>query len=82
MTCVSGSPVPWPPPPKPCPDGRKPAPGGWSRIVITVDDLAGLVGRLQEAGVTFRNDILSGPGGRQILCEDPSGNPVEVFQPA
>ena len=62
-------------------DGAKPTPGGWSRIVVTVDDLEALVGRLQAAGVAFRNEILAGPGGRQILCEDPSGNPIELFQP-
>ncbi len=67
---------------KPMPDGAKPVPGGWNRIVIIVEDLAGLVATLREDGVEFRNDILSGPGGRQILCQDPSGNPVELFQPA
>ena len=67
---------------KPMPDGSKPVSGGWNRIVITVEDLAGLVAKLREDGVEFRNEILSGPGGRQILCEDPSGNPIELFQPA
>ena len=67
---------------KPMPDGAKPVPGGWNRIVIAVEDLAGLVATLREDGVEFRNDILSGPGGRQILCQDPSGNPIELFQPA
>ena len=67
---------------KPMPDGAKPAPGGWNRIVITVEDLAGLVARLRDSGVEFRNEIVSGPGGNQILCEDPSGNPIELFQPA
>ncbi len=67
---------------KPMPDGSQPAPGGWSRIVVTTGDLEGLVTRLRGDGVTFRNEILSGPGGRQILCEDPSGNPIELFQPA
>lgn len=66
---------------KAMPDGAKPTPGGWNRIVVTVDDLETLVGRLQAAGVAFRNEILAGPGGRQILCEDPSGNPIELFQP-
>ena len=65
---------------KPMPDGRKPVPGGWNRFVLQVDDLAALVGRLRERGVRFRNDIVAGPGGRQILCEDPSGNVVELFQ--
>jgi catechol 2,3-dioxygenase-like lactoylglutathione lyase family enzyme len=64
------------------PDGRLPEPGGWNRVVLTVDDLATVVAELREAGVTFRNDIVTGPGGRQILCEDPSGNVVELFEPA
>ena len=64
------------------PDGRTPAPGGWNRIHFIVDDIAADVERLRAAGLTFRNDIVSGPGGRQILLEDPSGNPVELFQPA
>lgn len=67
---------------KPKPDGTKPAPGGWARIVLTVDDLEGLVARLRGEGVRFRNDILAGPGGKQILCQDPSGNLVELFEPA
>lgn len=66
---------------KPMPDGAKPAPGGWNRIVITVDDLDGLVARLRNEGIRFRNDILAGPGGKQILCQDPSGNLIELFQP-
>ena len=64
------------------PDGSKPAPRGWNRMVHTTTDLAALVDKLKAADVTFRNDILSGPGGQQILCEDPSGNPIELFQPA
>ena len=64
------------------PDGRRPAPGGWNRIHILVADLPTEVTRLRAAGLTFRNDIVSGPGGRQIVLEDPSGNPVELFQPA
>ena len=67
---------------RPMPDGRKPEPGGWNRVVVTVDDLDGRVDELRAAGVRFRNDVVSGPGGRQILCEDPSGNVVELFQPA
>lgn len=67
---------------RPMPDGRQPEPGGWNRIVLEVDDLAGLVARLKTDGIAFRNDIVDGPGGRQILCEDPSGNVVELFQPA
>lgn len=65
---------------KAMPDGRKPEPGGWNRFVLSVDDLAGLVARLRAAGATFRNEILKGPGGQQILCEDPSGNVIELFQ--
>jgi catechol 2,3-dioxygenase-like lactoylglutathione lyase family enzyme len=67
---------------RPMPDGRTPEPGGWNRIHLIVDDITAEVGRLREAGVSFRNDIVTGPGGRQILLEDPSGNPVELFQPA
>ena len=66
---------------KPMPDGAQPQPGGWNRIVITVSELEETVARLEGAGVTFRNQILAGPGGRQIVCEDPSGNPIELFQP-
>ena len=65
---------------KPMPDGRKPEPGGWSRFVLTVDDLTALHAQLQEKGVRFRNEILEGPGGRQVLCEDPSGNVIELFE--
>jgi catechol 2,3-dioxygenase-like lactoylglutathione lyase family enzyme len=64
------------------PDGRTPAPGGWNRIHLIVDDIAGEVEHLRAAGLTFRNDIVRGPGGQQILLEDPSGNPIELFQPA
>ena len=67
---------------RPMPDGRTPAPGGWNRIHLIVDDIAGAVERLRAAGLTFRNDIVSGPGGQQILLDDPSGNPIELFQPA
>src|SRR4051812_30967450 len=67
---------------RPMPDGRKPGPGGWNRIHFIVDDIDGEVAQLREAGATFRNDILSGPGGKQILLEDPSGNVVELFEPA
>lgn len=66
---------------KPMPDGRVPEPGGWNRFVLQVEDLAALVARLRAAGVPFRNEIVAGPGGRQILCEDPSGNVVELFEP-
>jgi catechol 2,3-dioxygenase-like lactoylglutathione lyase family enzyme len=67
---------------RPMPDGRTPAPGGWNRIHLIVDDIAGEVEHLRAAGLTFRNDIVRGPGGQQILLEDPSGNPIELFQPA
>jgi catechol 2,3-dioxygenase-like lactoylglutathione lyase family enzyme len=67
---------------RPMPDGRRPEPGGWNRIHFVVDDIAAEVERLRAAGVSFRNDIVSGPGGRQILVDDPSGNPIEIFQPA
>lgn len=66
---------------RPMPDGALPSPGGWNRIVLTVDNLEALVARLRDEGVTFRNEIIEGPGGRQILCEDPAGNVVELFQP-
>ena len=65
---------------KPMPDGRTPEPGGWARCVLEVADLPALVAQLRVAGVRFRNDILDGPGGRQILCDDPSGNAVELFE--
>jgi catechol 2,3-dioxygenase-like lactoylglutathione lyase family enzyme len=67
---------------RPMPDGTKPGPGGWNRIHLIVTDLASEVDRLREEGVRFRNDIVVGPGGQQILLEDPSGNVVELFQPA
>ena len=66
---------------KPMPDGRKPEPGGWNRFVLEVEDLAALVAKLRERGIKFRNEILDGPGGKQILCEDPSGNAIELFEP-
>ena len=64
---------------KPMPDGAQPAPGGWNRIVISVDDLAALVTTLREDGIEFRDEILAGTGGQQILRQDPSGNPIELF---
>ena len=67
---------------RPMPDGRQPGPGGWNRIHLILDDIDAEVTRLRDAGATFRNDILTGPGGKQILLEDPSGNVVELFQPA
>jgi len=67
---------------RPMPDGRRPEPGGWNRFVIEVDDIEAMVSALKAHGAPFRNEIVTGPGGRQILCEDPSGNAVELFQPA
>jgi catechol 2,3-dioxygenase-like lactoylglutathione lyase family enzyme len=67
---------------RPMPDGAQPNPGGWSRFALIVDDLTSLVSKLKDDGVRFRNDIVEGPGGKQILCSDPSGNVVELFQPA
>jgi catechol 2,3-dioxygenase-like lactoylglutathione lyase family enzyme len=67
---------------RPMPDGATPGPGGWNRIHFIVDDLAREVARLRDAGATFRNDVVEGPGGKQILLQDPSGNFVELFQPA
>ena len=64
------------------PDGRRPGPGGWNRIHLIVEDLSSEVNRLRAAGVHFRNDIVTGPGGAQILLDDPAGNPIELFQPA
>ena len=63
------------------PDGTKPQPGGWNRFAIEVDDLEATVARLRNAGAHFRNEIVTGVGGKQILVEDPSGNPIELFQP-
>jgi catechol 2,3-dioxygenase-like lactoylglutathione lyase family enzyme len=67
---------------RPMPDGRQPGPGGWNRIHFVVDDIEAEVARLRAAGVRFRNDIIRGPGGKQIVLDDPSGNPIELFQPA
>ncbi len=67
---------------RPMPDGRRPGPGGWNRIHLIVGDIKAEVERLRAAGLTFRNDIVKGPGGSQILLDDPSGNPIELFQPA
>jgi glyoxylase I family protein len=64
------------------PDGRRPEPGGWNRIIVQSNNLEGDVDVLRKAGIRFRNDTVAGPGGRQILLEDPSGNPVELFEPA
>ena len=67
---------------RPMPDGRQPGPGGWNRIHFIVDDIEAEVARLRAAGVHFRNDIVTGPGGKQIVLDDPSGNPIELFQPS
>lgn len=67
---------------RPMPDGRVPEPGGWNRIHLIVDDIATEADRLRAAGVAFRNDIVTGPGGQQIVLDDPAGNPIELFQPA
>lgn len=64
------------------PDGRKPEPGGWNRVVLQVENLPALVSDLKGKGIRFRNEIVQGPGGSQILCEDPSGNVIELFQSA
>jgi catechol 2,3-dioxygenase-like lactoylglutathione lyase family enzyme len=63
------------------PDGRRPVPGGWNRIHLITEDLPAEVARLRAAGVRFRNDIVTGPGGSQIVFDDPAGNPIELFQP-
>lgn len=67
---------------RPMPDGRRPEPGGWNRLVLEVKDLPSRVAEMKRAGIRFRNEIVVGPGGRQILAEDPDGNPVELFEPA
>jgi catechol 2,3-dioxygenase-like lactoylglutathione lyase family enzyme len=66
---------------QPMPDGTQQAPGGWNRFAIEVDDIAAIVERLRKAGTHFRNEIVTGVGGKQIIVDDPSGNPVELFQP-
>lgn len=67
---------------RPMPDGRKQEPGGWNRLALEVDDLPTRVAELKNAGVRFRNEIETGPGGRQVQVEDPDGNPIELFEPA
>jgi len=67
---------------RPMPDGRRPEPGGWNRLVLEVRDLPAHVAEMKQAGMRFRNEVVVGPGGKQILLEDPSGNPVELFEPA
>ena len=66
---------------RPMPNGRQPEPGGWNRIHLIVDDIDAEAERLRAAGASFRNDVISGPGGRQVVLDDPSGNPIELFQP-
>jgi catechol 2,3-dioxygenase-like lactoylglutathione lyase family enzyme len=65
---------------RPMPDGRKPEPGGWNRIIVIVSDLDSAIAPLKQDGILFRSEIISGPGGRHILIEDPSGNPIELFE--
>jgi catechol 2,3-dioxygenase-like lactoylglutathione lyase family enzyme len=67
---------------RPMPDGRQPIPGGWNRFVVEIDDIDSRVASMKAAGVQFRNEIIQGPGGKQVLVDDPSGNPIELFQPA
>jgi catechol 2,3-dioxygenase-like lactoylglutathione lyase family enzyme len=67
---------------RPMPDGATPEPGGWNRFVVEVDDIEAEVARLRDAGVQFRSEVVSGPGGKQAVLDDPAGNPVELFQPA
>jgi catechol 2,3-dioxygenase-like lactoylglutathione lyase family enzyme len=65
---------------RPMPDGRQPEPGGWNRLVVEIDDLETKVSELKRAGLSFRNEILTGPGGKQIVLEDEDGNPIELFE--
>jgi catechol 2,3-dioxygenase-like lactoylglutathione lyase family enzyme len=67
---------------RPMPDGRRPEPGGWNRFVVEVEDLVSRVAKMKQAGLRFRNDVVVGPGGKQILLEDPDGNLVELFEAA
>jgi catechol 2,3-dioxygenase-like lactoylglutathione lyase family enzyme len=67
---------------RPMPNGRQPEPGGWNRLVLETRDLESTVAELREAGLAFRNEIVTGPGGKQILLEDSAGNPIELFEPA
>jgi catechol 2,3-dioxygenase-like lactoylglutathione lyase family enzyme len=66
---------------QPMPDGSKPSPGGWNRFVVLAEDIDGMATALKSEGVSFRNEVFSGPGGSQVLVEDPDGNPIEIFQP-
>jgi glyoxylase I family protein len=67
---------------RPMPDGQRQEPGGWNRVVLKVTDLPAFIGELKKAGLRFRNEMETGPGGRQIQIEDPDGNPIELFEPA
>jgi catechol 2,3-dioxygenase-like lactoylglutathione lyase family enzyme len=67
---------------RPLTDGSKPAPGGWNRLVLETDDLVSLIEKLTQTGARFRSEIVSGPGGKQVLVNDPSGNPIELFEPS
>ena len=67
---------------RPMPDGRQQAPGGWNRVILLVKDLPARIGELKKRGVVFRNEMETGPGGKQIQVEDPDGNPIELFEPA
>jgi len=67
---------------RPMPDGRQQEPGGWNRVVLQIDDLSARIAALKEAGLRFRNEMESGPGGKQVQIEDPDGNPIELFEPA
>lgn len=67
---------------RPMPNGQQQEPGGWNRVVLKVEDLPGFVAELKKAGLRFRNDVETGPGGRQVQIEDPDGNPIELFEPA
>jgi catechol 2,3-dioxygenase-like lactoylglutathione lyase family enzyme len=67
---------------RPMPDGRQPGPGGWNRLVVEVDGLEAKVEAMKQAGLSFRNEIVTGPGGKQIVLDDTAGNPVELFEPA
>jgi catechol 2,3-dioxygenase-like lactoylglutathione lyase family enzyme len=81
LRLVLSAPNPGPGGGQPLPDGTRPAPGGWNRFALEVEDIDATVARLRGAGVAFRNEIVDGVGGRQIIADDPSGNPVELFQP-
>lgn len=67
---------------RPMPDGQQQEPGGWNRVVLKVADLPGLIDKLRQAGLRFRNEMETGPGGKQVQIEDPDGNPIELFEPA